>query len=569
MGRTRERAWRNGEILPKKRTLSINMRGPPIAYFHSNYKKQKYNNNNKRTPKRKLFMERGFKWSESNSHEFPDTFNRIIQTHNWEMFCQNPSPVSIPLVRKFYNNYDFTKPDSVNVRGEIVDATASAINSLFSLTDHQTTMFEEAFVLPLPTIRDIAKELTGSQSSYLSFGRDSLKAGLDIWVDFVKHNFFPLCNDKILQHDVAVLLYCILVGKPINVGKVIAKQIEDCARRDEGELWFPAVITRLCERHNVHQSKVDKRVQKPYPHLPLGPVEQTVQDNCIEIDSDQKTSQSDHETESDQETNQSDHEIESDQETSQSDHETESDQETSQSVNDIESDQETSKSDHEIESHQETTQSVHEIESDQETSKSVHEIESDQQASQSDDVSSSPVTNVSCDDGDELLNLDQEQQPDLVETESPVSNIMEHSSPKKVSSPQQAVKQIQTDDAIDKIDEIEVHVSHAEAANVDVSWLRAHLEAIRKQKETMKKLSLLMEMKVNTILVKKAAQMDLRETSGELLAAQEQFEMGERCAELLVSAQKRFEKAERCARVLRFVERKLDDDILELKVEKD
>ncbi|KAI3763264.1 hypothetical protein L1987_53718 [Smallanthus sonchifolius] len=105
----------------------------------------------------------------------------------------------------------------------------------------------------------------------------------------------------------------------------------------------------------------------------------------------------------------------------------------------------------------------------------------------------------------------------------------------------EVVRRIQTNNVTEKMEEIECQVLVAEAANVDVSWLRAHFEAI-----------LLMEMKANTILVKRAAQMDLRESCAELLAAQE-----------------RFKEARRCARVLHLVEKNLNDNILESKAKLD
>ncbi|KAJ0756164.1 putative phospholipase [Helianthus annuus] len=108
----------------------------------------------------------------------------------------------------------------------------------------------------------------------------------------------------------------------------------------------------------------------------------------------------------------------------------------------------------------------------------------------------------------------------------------------------EAVSRIQTNDRIHKIEEIEQQVLVAEAANINVSWLRVHLDTIRANR----KCSLLMEMKANTSLVKKAALMDLRESCVELMAAQE-----------------RFEKAEKCVRVLNLVENNLNDNILESK----
>ena len=119
----------------------------------------------------------------------------------------------------------------------------------------------------------------------------------------------------------------------------------------------------------------------------------------------------------------------------------------------------------------------------------------------------------------------------------------------------EVVKRIETNDVrtiISKLEEIDCQVSEAKAANVNVSWLQPHLEAIQKKHKAEKKSSLLMEMKVNTILVKRAAQTDLIERSLELAAAQ-----------------KRFENAERCVNVLDLLENKLNDNILESNTEKD
>ncbi|KAI7753669.1 hypothetical protein M8C21_015811, partial [Ambrosia artemisiifolia] len=64
----------------------------------------------------------------------------------------------------------------------------------------------------------------------------------------------------------------------------------------------------------------------------------------------------------------------------------------------------------------------------------------------------------------------------------------------------EVVSQIQTNDDIDKMERLEQQVLVAEAANINVSWLQVHLDAIRKRKEASRKRSLLMEMKANTSL---------------------------------------------------------------------
>ena len=110
------------------------------------------------------------------------------------------------------------------------------------------------------------------------------------------------------------------------------------------------------------------------------------------------------------------------------------------------------------------------------------------------------------------------------------------------------VRQIQTNDVttiISEMAEIESQVSAAEANKINVSWLRAHLESIHKRNNAKKNCSLLMKTKANTSLVTRAARMDLK------------------------TAKERFEKAERCVKVLALVEKKLHDNFLESKAEKD
>lgn len=113
----------------------------------------------------------------------------------------------------------------------------------------------------------------------------------------------------------------------------------------------------------------------------------------------------------------------------------------------------------------------------------------------------------------------------------------------------EVVKRIESSDVstiISDMEDIQRQVSEAQSANINVSWLRTHLETIQKRNESMKTSTLL-----NTILVKRAAQIDLIESCRELMAAQE-----------------RFVNAERCVKVLDLVERKLKDNILGSKAEK-
>ncbi|GJS97101.1 hypothetical protein Tco_0804069 [Tanacetum coccineum] len=119
----------------------------------------------------------------------------------------------------------------------------------------------------------------------------------------------------------------------------------------------------------------------------------------------------------------------------------------------------------------------------------------------------------------------------------------------------EVVKRIQTNDVatlISDMNEIETQVLDAEVTNMKVAWLRAHLEAIQKRTAVQKESTLIVKMKANATLVKRAAKTDLEERRMELLTAQE-----------------RFDKAEKCVKVLDLVEMKLNDNFLESEAEKD
>ncbi|PWA55245.1 phospholipase-like protein [Artemisia annua] len=116
------------------------------------------------------------------------------------------------------------------------------------------------------------------------------------------------------------------------------------------------------------------------------------------------------------------------------------------------------------------------------------------------------------------------------------------------------VRLIETNDVtniISKMEEITSQVRVAEASEINVSWLQVHLETILKRNEAQKKKTLLVEMKTNTMLVKRAARTDLKERYAKLVAAQIQFE-----------------EAKRCLKVLDSVEKKLSNDLSEFKAEK-
>ncbi|KAF5817057.1 putative phospholipase [Helianthus annuus] len=110
------------------------------------------------------------------------------------------------------------------------------------------------------------------------------------------------------------------------------------------------------------------------------------------------------------------------------------------------------------------------------------------------------------------------------------------------------VRRIQTTDMIEIVEDIEGQLLDVEVANINVSWIRAHIEAFHKGNEAR----MLMKTKANLTLVKIPARRDLEMRYAKFLAARE-----------------RFEKADKCMQVLHLVEKKLNDSILDTKDAKD
>ncbi|KAL9996535.1 putative sister chromatid cohesion protein Pds5 [Helianthus debilis subsp. tardiflorus] len=110
------------------------------------------------------------------------------------------------------------------------------------------------------------------------------------------------------------------------------------------------------------------------------------------------------------------------------------------------------------------------------------------------------------------------------------------------------VERIQTTDMIEIVEDIEGQLLDVEVANINVSWIRAHIEAFHKGNEAR----MVMKTKANLTLVKMPARRDLEMRYAKFLAARE-----------------RFEKADKCMQVLHLVEKKLNDSILDTKGAKD
>ncbi|MFQ6645962.1 hypothetical protein Gotur_019532 [Gossypium turneri] len=97
---------------------------------------------------------------------------------------------------------------------------------------------------------------SGSQWIIRKYGSHScpkeyLKRVANVWFYFIRYNFMPISHSFTISMERMLLLYAILIEKSTNVGKIILKEINDCAKKKAGSAYFPSLITSLCLKARV------------------------------------------------------------------------------------------------------------------------------------------------------------------------------------------------------------------------------------------------------------------------------------------------------------------------------
>ena len=73
----------------------------------------------------------------------------------------------------------------------------------------------------------------------------------------------PTTHTTIVSQDRLILLYAIVKGLAIDVGKIIEKEITECTtiKQKYATLLFPSLITGICEASRVKFEASDERVK--------------------------------------------------------------------------------------------------------------------------------------------------------------------------------------------------------------------------------------------------------------------------------------------------------------------
>ena len=70
-----------------------------------------------------------------------------------------------------------------------------------------------------------------------------------------------LIHGQTVSRDRVAMVDAILSGKPLNVGRIISKQIYVCANRKKSSLPFPSLISALCFASDVPIADEEERLK--------------------------------------------------------------------------------------------------------------------------------------------------------------------------------------------------------------------------------------------------------------------------------------------------------------------
>ncbi|KOM54727.1 hypothetical protein LR48_Vigan10g061900 [Vigna angularis] len=190
-------------------------------------------------------------------------------SRNWRRLATYPAPANIAVLKEFYTNArrlgDHLVVDYLSyVRGYVIRYDPDSINRFldtewvgeqcqFTLNMEEGTYFED-----VESVRCVPRGhfQRNRNDAVVNIRRIDLTPLAKYWMAFSHANIQPCSHVSDIIVSRALLLYCALRGMSINIGQVIANEIQVCANtmNTKAPLGHPSLITHLCELAGVNIS---------------------------------------------------------------------------------------------------------------------------------------------------------------------------------------------------------------------------------------------------------------------------------------------------------------------------
>ena len=195
---------------------------------------------------RSFIAERGFK-------KVISPFTEMLEKRGWQSLGEHKELGYASLVKEFFANMVEKEGKRVYVRGHWVDFNREEINRLFSLrVQKDGSKFKKQ--LKEPEHQKIVDLLTAGKGEWRGTKKTPFKSiairdlteEAKVWFYFISYVLMPSKHLSTVRREEAILLYALLKGYKINVGKIIEKSILGYSEsKCRGMIPHPATITRL------------------------------------------------------------------------------------------------------------------------------------------------------------------------------------------------------------------------------------------------------------------------------------------------------------------------------------
>ena len=176
--------------------------------------------------------ERGFK-------QLVSPFKEEVEQRDWEIMSQHMEPRKRALVKEFYANLGERKDLKCYVKGRWIPFRERAISQILGLKQVGECVEYEQHQKSL-SFEEIARELTNGlgqwqrtktiQNAYID--RGDLTKTNKVWFYLINSVFKPSKHISIVRHDCTLLLYALVKGFELYVGKIIKESILDYAENN-------------------------------------------------------------------------------------------------------------------------------------------------------------------------------------------------------------------------------------------------------------------------------------------------------------------------------------------------
>ena len=181
-------------------------------------------------------------------------FSEIIEKRGWESFCPHTMPEFSDLAREFYANMVGMREDTVFMRGVWVPFGDKRINEMFKLKElKHGSKFKKPVansdhkkIIDLQTTGQGKWEATKKNPHY-AINIGSLMEEAKVWFYFLSSVILPTKHLCAVREQEAIILYALLKGYKMNVGRLIEGSIRGYHLSNRrGLIPHPTTISRLC-----------------------------------------------------------------------------------------------------------------------------------------------------------------------------------------------------------------------------------------------------------------------------------------------------------------------------------